>query len=60
LGYTILDRIIQGEVGAQSYDLTEEPIRRRYSDADIRDLGRNFRRLLGVTWARPKSGAPKS
>jgi membrane dipeptidase len=34
------------------FDLTEELIRRRYSDASIRlILGGNFRRLLGATWA---------
>jgi membrane dipeptidase len=34
------------------YDLTEELIRRGYSDANIRlVLGGNFRRLLGATWA---------
>lgn len=34
------------------YDLTEELIRRRHSDADIAlILGGNFRRLLGATWA---------
>jgi membrane dipeptidase len=34
------------------YDLTEELIRRGYSDANIRlILGGNFRRLLGATWA---------
>ncbi len=33
------------------YDLTEELIRRGYSDANIRlVLGGNFRRLLGATW----------
>lgn len=33
------------------FDLTEELIRRRYSDANIkRVLGGNFRRLLGATW----------
>lgn len=33
------------------YDLTEELIRRRYSDDNIRlILGGNFRRLLGSTW----------
>jgi membrane dipeptidase len=33
------------------YDLTEELIRRKYSDADIKlILGGNFRRLLGSTW----------
>lgn len=33
------------------YDLTEELIRRRHSDADIAlVLGGNFRRLLGETW----------
>jgi membrane dipeptidase len=33
------------------YDLTEELIRRGYSDANIRlILGGNFRRLLGATW----------
>lgn len=33
------------------YDLTEELIRRRHSDADIAlILGGNFRRLLGATW----------
>ncbi len=33
------------------YDLTEELIRRGYSDGNIRlILGGNFRRLLGVTW----------
>jgi membrane dipeptidase len=34
------------------FDLTEELIRRGYSDENIRlVLGGNFRRLLGVTWA---------
>jgi membrane dipeptidase len=34
------------------YDLTEELIRRRHSDADIAlVLGGNFRRLLGAAWA---------
>lgn len=34
------------------FDLTEELIRRSYSDADIKlILGGNFRRLLGATWA---------
>ena len=34
------------------YDLTEELIRRRHSDADIAlILGGNFRRLLGAAWA---------
>lgn len=34
------------------YDLTEELIRRRHSDADIAlILGGNFRRLLGAIWA---------
>ncbi|RJF93447.1 dipeptidase [Sphingomonas cavernae] len=34
------------------YDLTEELIRRNYSDANIAAiLGGNFRRLLGDTWA---------
>lgn len=34
------------------FDLTEELIRRGYSDANIRlVLGGNFRRLLGATWA---------
>jgi membrane dipeptidase len=34
------------------YDLTEELVRRRHSDADIAlILGGNFRRLLGATWA---------
>ena len=34
------------------FDLTEELIRRGYSDANIRlILGGNFRRLLGVTWS---------
>ena len=33
------------------FDLTEELIRRRYSDANIKAvLGGNFRRLLGQTW----------
>ena len=33
------------------FDLTEELIRRRYSDANIKlVLGGNFRRLLGTTW----------
>jgi membrane dipeptidase len=33
------------------YDLTEELIRRKYSDANIRAvLGGNFRRLLAQTW----------
>lgn len=33
------------------YNLTEELVRRGYSDADIRGvLGGNFRRLLGATW----------
>lgn len=33
------------------YDLTEELVRRRWSDDDIRlVLGGNFRRLLGETW----------
>jgi membrane dipeptidase len=33
------------------FDLTEELIRRGYSDANIRlVLGENFRRLLGATW----------
>jgi membrane dipeptidase len=33
------------------YDLTEELIRRGYSDQNIRlVLGGNFRRLLGATW----------
>ena len=33
------------------YDLTEELIRRRYSDDNIRlILGGNFRRLIGATW----------
>lgn len=33
------------------FDLTEEMIRRRYSDANIKlVLGGNFRRLLGATW----------
>ena len=33
------------------YDLTEELIRRGYSDANIQAvLGGNFRRLLGDTW----------
>jgi membrane dipeptidase len=33
------------------YDLTEELIRRRYSDANIRAvLGGNFQRLLTSTW----------
>ena len=36
------------------FDLTEELIRRRHSDADIAlILGGNFRRLLGVAWTRP-------
>ena len=35
------------------FDLTEELIRRRYSDANISAiLGGNFRRLLGDTWKR--------
>jgi len=34
------------------FDLTEELIRRGYSDANIRlVLGENFRRLLGATWS---------
>jgi len=34
------------------FDLTEELIRRRYSDTDIQAvLGGNFRRLLGTIWA---------
>jgi len=34
------------------YDLTEELVRRRHSDADIAlILGGNFRRLLGAVWA---------
>ena len=33
------------------YNLTEELVRRGYSDADVRAvLGGNFRRLLGATW----------
>lgn len=33
------------------FDLTEELIRRRYSDDNIKAvLGGNFRRLLGSTW----------
>ena len=33
------------------FDLTEELIRRKYSDANIAAiLGGNFRRLLGDTW----------
>ncbi len=36
------------------FDLTEELIRRRYSNANIRAvLGGNFRRLLGSTWKQP-------
>lgn len=39
------------------FDLTEELIRRRYSDANIKAiLGGNFRRLLGDTWK--QSAAP--
>jgi membrane dipeptidase len=35
----------------KTYDLTEELIRRKYSDANIKlILGGNFRRLLGSTW----------
>ena len=40
------------------YDLTEELIRRRHSDADIAlILGGNFRRLLGAVWTRPQPSA---
>jgi membrane dipeptidase len=40
------------------YDLTEELIRRKYSDGDIKlILGGNFRRLLGATCEpRPEEG----
>jgi membrane dipeptidase len=39
------------------FDLTEELIRRGYSDADIRlVLGGNFRRLLGDSWQKQEGG----
>ena len=43
------------------YDLTEELVRRRYSDDDIRlVLGGNFRRLLGEVWQTRDAGDGES
>jgi len=39
-------------IEVQVFDLTEQLIKRGYSDANIRlVLGGNFRRLLGATWS---------
>jgi membrane dipeptidase len=51
--YGFRDKIdIEGFSGPlKMYNLVDELVRRRYSDADIRGvLGGNFRRLLGGTW----------
>lgn len=51
--YGFRDKIdIEGFSGpTKMYNLVDELVRRRYSDADIRGvLGGNFRRLLGATW----------
>ncbi len=42
------------------FDLTDELIRRKYSDANIAlVLGGNFRRLLGETWKRTTKAVPQ-
>ncbi|MGF7151171.1 membrane dipeptidase [Sphingomonas zeicaulis] len=54
--YAFRDRIdIDGfDHPAKVFDLTEELIRRRYSDSNIAAvLGGNFRRLLGQAWGTP-------
>ena len=51
--YAVRDKIdIEAFSGPlKIYNLTEELVRRGYSDADVRAvLGGNFRRLLGSTW----------